>query len=59
MYVVRNRIKLKPEEAIFVFVNHVLPPTSASLYDVYEEHRDEDGFLYMVYTGENTFGHNF
>ena len=24
---------------------------------IYLEHRDEDGFLYVAYSGENTFGH--
>lgn len=23
---------------------------------IYDEHKDEDGFLYIAYSGENTFG---
>ena len=56
VYVIRKRIKLSPEKAIFVFVNNVLPPTAAVMYAVYEEQRDADGFLYITYSGENTFG---
>ncbi|KAH9989804.1 ubiquitin-related domain-containing protein [Russula vinacea] len=39
VYVIRKRIKLAPEKAIFIF-----------------EHKDEDNFLYVSYSGENTFG---
>lgn len=56
VYVIRKRIKLSPEKAIFVFVNNVLPPTAALISSVYDEHKDEDGFLYIAYSGENTFG---
>ena len=31
-------------------------PNSASVGEVYDEHRDEDGFLYVQFSGENTFG---
>jgi len=34
----------------------VLPQSSAAMGQVYEEHKDEDGFLYIAYSGENTFG---
>ncbi len=54
--VIRRRIKLSPEQAIFVFVGRVLPPAAALMSSVYEDHRDEDGFLYLTYSGENTFG---
>ena len=27
VYVIRKRIKLSPEKAIFIFVNNILPPT--------------------------------
>ena len=30
---------------------------SSTMGQVYSEHRDEDGFLYVAYSGENTFGH--
>eukprot|EP00252_Welwitschia_mirabilis_P023264 TRINITY_DN6546_c0_g3_i1.p1 TRINITY_DN6546_c0_g3~~TRINITY_DN6546_c0_g3_i1.p1 ORF type:complete len:123 (-),score=33.28 TRINITY_DN6546_c0_g3_i1:167-535(-) len=56
VYVVRKRIKLTPEKAIFIFVNNFLPPSAAIMSAVYEEHKDADGFLYMTYSGENTFG---
>jgi hypothetical protein len=97
VYVIRKRIKLISEKAIFIFVKNVLPPTSTSkvsetfelcsvincciwsvlfalcmlslllipsfvwlvvamMSSIYEEHKDEDGFLYFTYSGENTFG---
>ncbi|KAG0281144.1 ubiquitin-like protein atg8 [Linnemannia exigua] len=56
VYVIRKRIKLSPEKAIFIFVNEVLPPTAALMSSIYEEHQDKDGFLYITYSGENTFG---
>jgi len=56
VYVIRKRIKVSPEKAIFMFVKNVLPPTAALMTDIYEDHKDEDGFLYITYSGENTFG---
>jgi len=56
LYIVRKRIKLPPEQAVFVFVDGRLPQTSATLADLYRKHKDTDGFLYATYSGENTFG---
>ncbi|KAG0337034.1 ubiquitin-like protein atg8 [Podila humilis] len=58
MYVIRKRIELPPEEAIFIFVGDVLPPVAALISSLYEEYRDEDGFLYITYSGESTFGNS-
>ncbi|KAL6195061.1 hypothetical protein ACLB2K_030683 [Fragaria x ananassa] len=55
-YVVRERIKLGAEKAIFIFVNNLLPPQAALMSSIYEQNKDEDGFLYMTYSGENVFG---
>lgn len=49
VYVIRKRIKLSPEKAIFIFVDEVLPPTAALMSSIYEEHKDDDGFLYITY----------
>ncbi|GMG98683.1 hypothetical protein Nepgr_000523 [Nepenthes gracilis] len=56
VYVVRKRIKLSPEKAIFIFVKNFLPPSAAMMSAIYEENKEDDGFLYMTYSGENTFG---
>lgn len=56
IYVIRKRMALRPEQAIFVFINNVLPPTSSSMDQIYADHADEDGFLYVTYSGENVFG---
>lgn len=56
MYVIRKRIKLNADRALFVFINNTIPPSAALLSDVYERNKDEDGFLYVTYSGEQTFG---
>merc|ERR1712087_717230 len=56
VYVIRKRIKLAPEKAIFIFIGEVLPSTAAVMSKIYEDYKDEDGFLYVTYSGENSFG---
>jgi GABA(A) receptor-associated protein len=57
VYEIRKHMKLSPEKAIFLFVgNGVLPPTAALMSQIYDRFKDEDGFLYIVYSGENSFG---
>lgn len=56
VYVIRKRIRLPAEKAVFIFVNDILPPTAALMSVIYKEHKDPDGFLYITYSGENTFG---
>ena len=33
-----------------------MPPSNETLDITYNKFRDEDGFLYISYTNENTFG---
>lgn len=56
VYVIRKRMKLPPEKAIFIFVHNEIPNQSSFMSAIYDEHKDNDEFLYIKYTGENTFG---
>jgi len=56
IYVIRKRIKLSSEQAIFIFINGNIPSNTSLMCDLYEYNKDEDGFLYVTYSGENTFG---
>ena len=56
VYIIRKRLKLPPEKAIFLFINGMIPPTSSFITEVYHYAKDEDGFLYITYAAENTFG---
>lgn len=35
-FLIRKRIHLRPEEALFFFVNNQIPPTSATLSSIYQ-----------------------
>jgi len=56
VYVIRKRINLPPEKALFVFVNNSLPTTGTLIRELYHQYKDSDGFLYVIYSGENSFG---
>ena len=56
VYVIRRRISIPKEKSIFVFIQNVLPPTSALMSEMYDKYKEHDGFLYITYSGENTFG---
>tara|TARA_A100001015_G_C14671517_1_gene587062 strand:- start:116 stop:472 length:357 start_codon:yes stop_codon:yes gene_type:complete len=55
-YILRKRIKLAPEQALFLFVNDNIPPSSQLIQEIYNQYKDTDNFLYILYSGENTFG---
>ena len=56
LYVLRKYMNVKPEQAVFMFVNNILPTTSDTIGNVYNTHKNEDLFLYIFITEENTFG---
>jgi GABA(A) receptor-associated protein len=56
LFVVRKRLSLKPDKALFMFVNNILVASSELMVSVYNKYKDIDGFLYILYSGESTFG---
>lgn len=56
MYVIRKRIKLTPEKSLFLFFNDKILPVNVLLGSAYDKHRDADGYLYVKYCEESTFG---
>lgn len=55
-FIIRKRIKLDSSQAIFLMVNNILCPSNTTIGDIYDSNHDEDGFLYIIYASENTFG---
>lgn len=56
---IRTRLEagsVTAEETIFLLFGNSIASTSTLLSQVYKEHKDEDGFLYVTYCLENTFG---
>jgi len=56
LFIIRKYIKINNAQAIFLFINGAVPPTSETINQIYEHNKDKDGFLYMTISLENTFG---
>ena len=56
LFVIRKRIKIEASKALFIMVDNNMVTGSSNLSIIYDDHCDEDGFLYITYTSENTFG---
>merc|ERR1712080_35305 len=55
-YLVRSKINLRQEDALFFFINNMIPNSSTTLESLYQEHREEDYFLYISYSDESVYG---
>ena len=55
--VIRKRMNLRHDEAVFLFVKDQIFTGAAIVGNVYKYLKDDDGFLYIQYAKESTFGH--
>jgi GABA(A) receptor-associated protein len=56
LYVIRKRLKLRQEKALFLFINNKIMSSTQLIGDIYEKNKHSDGFLYVSYSFENVFG---
>ncbi|KAJ0032936.1 hypothetical protein NQD34_000043, partial [Periophthalmus magnuspinnatus] len=55
--IIRNRMALLPSQAFYLLINNSgLASMSLTMAQVYKEHQDEDGFVYMTYASQEMFG---
>ena len=56
IYIIRNRLKVESNVALFFTINGNLCTSGTDIGTIYSEKKNEDNFLYIKYTTENTFG---
>lgn len=56
IYIIRKRLKINFSQALFIFINGQIFSPSIMISHLYHYEKDTDGFLYVFYSFENTFG---
>lgn len=54
---IRRKINLNDSESLILFINNINPPLNQdTIASIHDKHADKDGFLYITYAKEKTFG---
>jgi len=56
LFILRSRMKLPPEKALYIFVKNTLPPSTMIFREMEKLYAEEDGTLRLTYAAESTFG---
>ncbi len=55
--IIRQRLKLNENISLFLIINNEhIPPNTSDIGFVYSLYKNMDGYLYVTYSLENTFG---
>jgi GABA(A) receptor-associated protein len=54
---IRKQMKLDSTYALFVTIEGYIPPSLMRIGEIYKTSKYADGFLYIEYSSENTFGY--
>ena len=57
LFTIRQQINITKEQAIFLLIDEKIAPSSSSrMNQIYYDYCNTDGYLYITYMIENTFG---
>ena len=55
--IIRQRLKLNENTSLFLIINNEhIPPNTSDIGFIYSLYKNMDGYLYITYSLENTFG---
>lgn len=59
VYIIKKKLDMRTDESLFFSIHDTLPEITATLHEIYEQYKDNDGYLYILYFTKNNMSHNY
>ena len=60
VYIIKKKLDMRTDdESLFFSIHDTLPEITATLHEIYEQYKDNDGYLYILYFNENNISQNY